>query len=32
MTIWKIENQIAKATFYHLIDDFKGQITPNWRA
>jgi hypothetical protein len=28
MTIWRIENKIAKATFYHLIDDLKGQITP----
>lgn len=32
MTIWRIENKIAKATFYHLIDDLKGQITPNWGA
>jgi hypothetical protein len=32
MTIWKIENQIAKTTFYHLTNDLKGQITPNWGA
>jgi hypothetical protein len=29
MIIWRIENKIIKATFYHLIDDLKGQITPN---